>query len=63
MQIEKGLINDHLHVSKLSWKFCIPIIYNLAVTYQWNLLFFKKVAYTLTVSIVFSIWKQNFTSQ
>ena len=37
MQIEKALINDG--VSKVSWKFRIPIIYNFAVIDPWNLLF------------------------
>ena len=36
MQIEKALKNDRLSVSKVSWKFCIPIIYNFAVTDPWN---------------------------
>ena len=38
MQIEKVLINDRLRVSKVSWKFRIPTIYNFAVIYSWNLL-------------------------
>ena len=38
MQIEKGLINDRLLVSKVSWKYCILTIYNSAVIYPWNLL-------------------------
>ena len=63
MQIEKALINDCLHVSKASWKFCIPTIYNFAAIYLWNLLFSEKVAYFLTVSIVFSVFKQNFTAR
>ena len=63
MQIEKALINDRLRASKVSWKFYIPIIYNLAVIYPWNLLFFKKVAYFLTVYIVFSAYEQNFMAQ
>ena len=63
MQIEKALINDHLHVSKISWKFRMPTIYNFAVIYPWNLLFLKKVAYFFTVSIVFSVYKQKFTTQ
>ena len=33
MQIKKALINDHLRVSKVSWKFRIPTIYNFAVIY------------------------------
>ena len=33
------------------------------VIYLWNVLFFKKVAYFLTVSIVFSVYKQNFRVQ
>ena len=63
MQIEKALINDCLQVSKVSWKFHIPTIYNFAVICPWNLLFLKKVAYFLTVSIVFSVYKQNFMAQ
>ena len=39
MQIEKARINDRLPVSKVSWKFRIPTIYNFAVIYPWNLLF------------------------
>ena len=30
MQIEKALINDRLRVSGVSWKFCVPTIYNFA---------------------------------
>ena len=52
-QIEKALITDRLPVSKESWKFHIPTIYNFAVTDPWNLLFFKKQPTFLTVSIVF----------
>ena len=36
MQIEKGLINDRLGVSKVRWTFRIPTIYNFAVIYLWN---------------------------
>ena len=54
MQIEKTLINENLRVSKISWKFHIPTIYNFSVVYPWNLLLFKKVAYFLTISIVLS---------
>ena len=39
MQIEKALINDGLRVTKGSWEFRIPTIYNFAVIYPWNLLF------------------------
>ena len=39
MQTEKTLINDPLRVSKISWKFRIPIAYNFAVIDPWNLLF------------------------
>ena len=63
MQIEKALRNDHLHASKVPWKFHIPTIYNFAVIYPGNLLFFKKVVYFLTVSTVFSVYKQNFMAQ
>ena len=37
IKIKRGMINDRLHVSKVSWKFCIPTIYNFAVI----LLFFS----------------------
>ena len=33
VQIEKVLINDRLRVSRVSCNFCIPTIYNFAVTY------------------------------
>ena len=59
MKIERTLINDHLRVSKIFWKLCIPNIYNFAVIYLWNLQFLKNLAYFLTVSIVFSVYKQN----
>ena len=59
MQIGKALINDRLYVLKVSWKFRIPTIYNFAVIYPWNWLFSQKVAYFLTVSIVFSVYKQT----
>ena len=39
MQIEKALINDRVHASKVPWKFRIPTIYNIAVIYPWNLQF------------------------
>ena len=39
MQVEKALINDHLRVSKVPWKFLIPTIYYFAVIYSRNLLF------------------------
>ena len=63
MQIEKSLINNRLCVSKISWKFRIPATYSFAVIYPWNVLFSEKVAYFLTVSIVFSVYKKNFTVQ
>ena len=42
MQIEKALINDRLRVSKVSWKFRIPTIYNFAGIHPWSLLFLKR---------------------
>ena len=64
MQIEKALINDGLRISKVTCKFCIPSFYDVAVFYHWNLLFSStKVAYFLRVSIVFSVYKKNFTAQ
>ena len=59
MRVENRLINGYLRVSKISRKFCISIIYDIAVIYLWNLLFFKKGVYFLTVSIAFSGYKQN----
>ena len=32
MQIEKAQINDRLRISKVSWKFRIPSIYDSAVS-------------------------------
>ena len=61
MHIEKALINDCIHVSKVPWKFHISTIYNFAVIYPQNLLFSYKVAYFLIVSILSSFYKQNFT--
>ena len=58
MQIEKALIIDYLRVSKVSWKFHILIVYSFAGIFLWNFLFFKKVVYFLTVSIVFSVYKK-----
>ena len=63
MQIDKALFNDCLHVLRASWKFGIPIIDSFAVAYPWNFLFSWKVVYFLKVSIVFSVFKQNFTAQ
>ena len=63
MQIEKAQINDQLRVSNVSWKFRIPTIFNFAIIYAWNLLFSLKVAYFLTISIVFSVYKKIFTAQ
>ena len=37
MQIEKAKINDGLSVSKVSWKFRIPTVYNFGVIYPSNL--------------------------
>ena len=59
MQIEKALINDD--VSKVSWKFCSPAVYNFGVIYPWNLLFSWKVTYFLTASIPFYVYKKDFT--
>ena len=59
MQIAKTLINDRLRVPKISWKFRIPTIYNVAIISPWNLLFSLKVAYFLTVSIAFSFFNKN----
>ena len=40
MQTEKALINDHVRVSKVSWKFRIPTIYSFAVIYSWKFAIF-----------------------
>ena len=42
MQIEKALINGRLRVSKVSWKFCISVIYNFAIIYPWEVAIFLK---------------------
>ena len=60
MRIEKALINDHLRVFQ---KYPENFAFHLFQIYSWKLQFSKKVAYLLTVSIVFSVYKENFTSQ
>ena len=37
----------------------LPTIYDFAAIYPWNLIFSQKEAYFWTVSIVFSVYKQN----
>ena len=59
MQTEEALINDCLRDSKVSWKFRIPTINNFLIIYMWTLLFSYKIAYFLTVSFLFSVYKQN----
>ena len=39
MQIKNEIMNNCLRVSKVSWNFRIPTIYNFAVIYPWNVLF------------------------
>ena len=39
MQIEKLLIKYRFHISKVSWNFHIPAIFNFAEIYLWNFLF------------------------
>ena len=63
MQMEKALINDRLLVWKVFWKFHILTLYIFNLIYPWNLIFSEKLAYFLTVSIVFSVYKQNFKAQ
>ena len=58
MKIEKGLINDCLHASKVSWNIRIPTIYNFEVIYSRNILFSWNVTYFLTTSIAFSVYAQ-----
>ena len=36
VQTEKTLMNDHLRILTVTWKFCIPTIYNFVVIYPWN---------------------------
>ena len=42
MQIEKALTNDRLRVSKVSWKFCVPTVYNFEVIYLVKFAIFLK---------------------
>ena len=60
MQIEKVWKNDCLGVSEIYVTFNVPTIYNFVAIHPWNLLFSEKVAYFSTISIVFSVYKQNF---
>ena len=63
MQIDNTLIHDRLRVSKVPRKFHILSTYNFAVVLHVKFVIFKKVAYFLTVSVVFSVYKQSFTAQ
>ena len=63
MQIDNTLIHDRLRVSKVSRKFHISSTYNFAVVLHVEFVILKKVAYFLTVSVVFSVYKQSFTAQ
>ena len=51
--------NKWSRVLKVSWKFRIPTVYNFAVIYMRNLLFSYKVAYFLTMYIVFSVYEKT----
>ena len=64
MKFDKALINNHLRVPKISWKFRIPTIYNFCNNLPVKFAIFLKssLPYFLTVSIVFSVYKQNFTA-
>ena len=62
MQIEKPLNSNRLSVLRCS-TFRISTIHNLQKFTHEICFFLKKVAYFLTVSIVFSVYKQNFTAQ
>ena len=42
MQNEKALINDCLRVSKVSWKFRIPLNYTFGVIHPWKFTIFWK---------------------
>ena len=55
MKIERALINDRLCVLKVPWKFRIQKILKYSI--------FLNSTLFLTVSIVFSVYKQNFQDQ
>ena len=55
MQIDKALINECLRVSKISYNFCRNLHMKFAIV--------LKIAYFLTISFVFSVYKQNFTAK
>ena len=63
MQIEKALIMTAYMFQKYSESFAFQLFIIFAVIYSWNLLFSYKVAYFLTVSIVFFVYKENVTAQ
>ena len=56
MQFKKQLINDRLRVSDISSKFRILTTYYYAVIFSWNLKFSEKIAFFLTVTIVFFVF-------
>ena len=53
MQIEQELVNNRLHVSKVSWKSRIPNIYNFTVLLPRNFPKFLKVAYYFLLPFLF----------
>ena len=62
MENEKLLINDLLHAWRVSWKFLIPTMCNFLVNTPMNFFFKKKIVCFLTLSIVFPVCKQPFSS-
>ena len=53
ISIEKLLINDHLRVSKVSWKFRILTSYNFAVIYLWNIFLKSSPTFQQILSLLF----------
>ena len=62
-KLKKHRLMMALHASKVFWKFRIPTSSHFTVIYPRSLLFSYKVAYFLTVSIVFSVYKPNFMAK
>ena len=63
MQMKKVLIIDRLGVLKVFRTFCISTAYPFAVISPWNVPPSQIVANCLTVFTVFSLYKQNITTQ
>ena len=63
MQLEEVLINDRLRFQRYPKNFALQLFIILQLLTREICYFPKRVVYFSTVSIVFPVYKQNFTAQ